>query len=524
MPEVYAAKLDVTPRYEAGLESNFLTLLRQWVGERWSEDSPWFQPEEPRSVGLEDGSILRWEPYNDRGSFLYEFIWRHPHVTNPDITWATQASLYRVRDQARLTIRVWNTGPEIGEPNSLLTTRPRLLLLLGDCFSTVRHEGSKLTAESRSLDEAEFPYFVRYELMDPGRQRPILVVSPPREGSFELPPDQLAREFLSLAEVVHAKTPQNTFALTDELGDKRLSCYNGAARVYLTNFRRNDNPLRHPLLLPKRLIRRDERNLLGQKLAWLGVRHFRADDEIPQLRDRRALRTDERQQILIRQIDELRTAKRIESQQDVADWIEIAQEFENAYNSLKLEKDILQERLKEADDKVRGLQYALGQRRIQQGESLEPEPQFEPNTVLEALEYAQMMFEDDLLILPSAFESAADCLYQRPGEILRALQAMTEIGRRRRKAGSIGKGLREAFREIGLDYRHGISETSSKRMREQYRFNSAEIDYECEEHLCFGSSFDPAECARIYFTSRAEGEDRFVVGHVGRHLDVISTN
>jgi hypothetical protein len=39
-----------------------------------------------------------------------------------------------------------------------------------------------------------------------------------------------------------------------------------------------------------------------------------------------------------------------------------------------------------------------------------------------------------------------------------------------------------------------------------------------------GSSYDPRRCLRIYFTSRALLEARFVIGHVGRHFDVLTTS
>jgi hypothetical protein len=47
--------------------------------------------------------------------------------------------------------------------------------------------------------------------------------------------------------------------------------------------------------------------------------------------------------------------------------------------------------------------------------------------------------------------------------------------------------------------------------------------YDCVEHLALGDSYDPRYCLRIYFTSRAPAETRFVIGHVGRHFDVKTT-
>lgn len=38
-----------------------------------------------------------------------------------------------------------------------------------------------------------------------------------------------------------------------------------------------------------------------------------------------------------------------------------------------------------------------------------------------------------------------------------------------------------------------------------------------------GNTYDPRRCLRIHFTSRAPMETRFVIGHVGRHLEVLTT-
>ncbi|MEQ9570127.1 MAG: hypothetical protein RLN75_08050, partial [Longimicrobiales bacterium] len=96
---------------------------------------------------------------------------------------------------------------------------------------------------------------------------------------------------------------------------------------------------------------------------------------------------------------------------------------------------------------------------------------------------------------------------------------------RRRMTGGLGVSLREAFREFGVDYRGGISESTSARMRDQYRFTGPEGQhYDCFEHIALGNARDPRYCLRIYFTSRAKAENRFVIGHVGKHFDVKMTD
>ena len=96
---------------------------------------------------------------------------------------------------------------------------------------------------------------------------------------------------------------------------------------------------------------------------------------------------------------------------------------------------------------------------------------------------------------------------------------------KRRMDGGLGIPLKEAFRELGVDYRGGISDTTPATMRQQYLFYGPDgEEYDCVEHIALGVSRDPRHCLRIYFTSRARAENRFVIGHVGKHFDVQMTD
>jgi hypothetical protein len=103
------------------------------------------------------------------------------------------------------------------------------------------------------------------------------------------------------------------------------------------------------------------------------------------------------------------------------------------------------------------------------------------------------------------------------------LDAMASIARRRQE-GALGTSLRVAFREMGIEYRGQISQTTSEKLRQQYLVHDGEgTVFDCREHIVLGTSYDPRFCLRIYFTSRTSGEPRFVIGHVGRHFEVGTT-
>jgi hypothetical protein len=94
---------------------------------------------------------------------------------------------------------------------------------------------------------------------------------------------------------------------------------------------------------------------------------------------------------------------------------------------------------------------------------------------------------------------------------------------RRRRDSVLGTSLREAFNDLGIDYRGAIARSTPARLREQYRFAHNGQAIEAEEHIVLGNTYDPRRCLRIYFSSRAIDELRFVIGHVGRHFEVMTT-
>jgi hypothetical protein len=126
MPIAYGCTFDLAPT-GCGPADGFLGAIREWVGARWPDDQPWFQPGVHAARRLPDGSIVRWEPYEGAEGTLWEFIWRHPDRDRAGVEWTTNAVLYRSdASPMRLLLRVANTGPGDG-PARIPTIRPRLV-------------------------------------------------------------------------------------------------------------------------------------------------------------------------------------------------------------------------------------------------------------------------------------------------------------------------------------------------------------------------------------------------------------
>jgi hypothetical protein len=144
-------------------------------------------------------------------------------------------------------------------------------------------------------------------------------------------------------------------------------------------------------------------------------------------------------------------------------------------------------------------------------------------TVAQVVADVAEVHDDALAVLDAALEAAGDSPYEDAERVRAVLDAMAQVARRRRD-GILGISLREAFGSLGIDYRSGIAQTTSARLRQQYQFTSpAGEPFEAEEHIVLGNTYDPRRCLRIYFSSRVAGEARFVIGHVGRHFEVMTS-
>ncbi|MDT8369738.1 MAG: hypothetical protein RQ745_11060 [Longimicrobiales bacterium] len=147
----------------------------------------------------------------------------------------------------------------------------------------------------------------------------------------------------------------------------------------------------------------------------------------------------------------------------------------------------------------------------------------ESHEILDIVRRARAEYVDDLFVLDSAEASAKESHYEDPGTVETILGVMAEISRQR-QIGELGRGLKSAFGDYGLTYHSGIAKSSSERIRRQHEFtDDAGRVHICEEHISVGNSYDSRYCLRVYFTSKSPKEHRFVVGHVGRHLETMST-
>lgn len=551
------AGLTLRPRIGASATAQAVAALSSAV----QRAHPDYQPLE-RDAGASQrpdrAHALEWKVEADGDRWTGELLWRHPHPAIRGISLVTQVEVTEHPGRTRLAFLVGATGGVrvVGGPVGVGQSYPGFLAELLR-LARVTFDGQE--AEPRTVTDPEIPEFVRTVLLAEERVGPVLVVSPTEQGEFLVPPARLVEEFLGIAHVYVLDRHPTTFRLSDALGDRRLSCYWGAIRAYQASFSCADSPHEHPILTAERVLDPVVRAQLRGSLA-LGTRsrapvigRTTAPPVAPptvgpppaavEPQAASAPVVNSPPALMAESGAVIGLGRKLDAVVEGLDRLAVLQarlldEFTamRASNAVRaataagLERRIgtleewLRNRLDDGhrpvtEDGEQAGAEAPGQARS--GEEIAGDAEI---TVEEVVREATVSHGDALLILDPAIAAAEESPYEDVTRVAAVLDAMALVSRRR-QAGTLGTGLREAFRDLGVDYRRGIADSTSERHRRQYQVElpGGEV-VEAHEHIALGNSYDPRYCLRIYFTSRVPAEPRFVVAHVGRHFEVQSTN
>lgn len=524
---------------------------------------------------------VEWETFEHAGRWAGELTWIHRHPTLPGVPCTTRVTAREHEGDPIVTVHVGAPGGLSGVRGTVGAGQARPAFV--QALTYVARLGFGWSDEPQVLLERDVDDFVGSVLLSEIRSHPVAVLAP-LEGEayagpaeYVIPPVDLAEEIRGLAPLRYLERHQATYRLSDALGDKRLSCYWGALRVYMPEFSCADSGREHPLLVRDRLEDPVMRSGLIGELGRAACHRIPLPAPVAELRavsrppaeparQKRAASTsaadvtgtpDDVEEAAGEGAAASVAEDRATDPSGIADGIAHALErFVDDLGSklerlVELNEALIDEiaRLRTATvvrtANVSGVERRLGQfeRMLREHLRLDSaEPAWadgsagpsgdgeaaaesdEPDlTLVEVVQHAESEHADALLILDSAVSSASESPYEDVQRVASYLKAMAEIAGRRQD-GRLHMSLREAFQEAGLEYRGHIAKSTSSRLREQYvaALPSGQ-SVECHEHIVLGTSYDPRYCLRIYFTSRAPGEPRFVISHVGRHFEVAST-
>lgn len=561
---LYAATFQLRPRLGTATVNQALAVLSQEMIRAHSGYRAL-----DREVGTTDVfnrfHAAQWQVATGAEQWTGELLWRHPHPTVPGVPLTTHAVLSERPGLASLTVRVGAPGglQAVGGTVGVGQAYPSFL---ADLNRTVRLVCDRIDADPRVLGERDIEDFVSTVLVGEDRPAPVALLAPTETGEYLVSPSELAEELIGVAHLYVMDRHSTTYRLSDALGDRRLSCYWGALRAYLPGFSCADRPSVHPLLVADRVVDPVVRAQVRGTLCLAGRSRVAEPAGVDELRG----------STLARKPGAGKGDPRGEATPSVTHSPPVGGEHEGAITGkTRLVRETMHRLERRVDEAIGALERLLGlnatlvdeitalrannavrgslatglERRLGDIERLLRE-QFGPvatdvaqgteaeelsdldaggeddsgaSTLAAAVRQAAVAHDDALLVLDEAVRSAEESPYRDADRAAAVLDAMAFVARRR-QAGTLGTSLREAFRDLGVDYRRGISDGMPERLRQQYsaRLPNGEV-VEAAEHIALGVSYDPRHCLRIYFTSRVPAEPRFVIAHVGRHLDGLST-
>lgn len=540
MQLLYSTHFQISPRPDETITAAFDRIgnqIRAWIVEWYIRNghqititnaNQLIQPLTGHSV-----SVRTQGPLTD-GTIQTRLTWIHSDSREAEIYWHVNSSLSMAQGIIEMATTVSRVAGSFRLPPKFLNLgRPRIVrdLLVAERCSI---NSLPLGIKPVFVKESEVPDFVENLLCSSVRALPILLISPDIDSSFCVDAEVLADKLAGLCTVVVLETQAATFKLTDLVG-RELTCFNGAARLYWPGLSPKSNPWQHPLFLSGAIKRYESgssglhgevianvsaalslRNLLGPVTRQASMAFARGRrDEIEDLKHRyeKGLTDYKEFEGVLKLVEEERDTYK--------------EEFEKAKSRADFLLNELEAKTQELEEMRKNWRvfedFERGAQESPETDSAEEESVF--SSVEEAVRIARDEFADNLEILDSAIESAADCPFKNPGRVYRVLQAVSDVAKPWKKSletkTSMGGGLVEAFRFKGIDFKKEISQTCRTKFEEDYTFIYRGGKLVFEQHITEGAG-NPNSCFSVHMLFDKEAK-RVIIAHVGKHLPNTST-
>ncbi len=521
MVQLYAARFEI-PKGGSGQPSSpdevVRALTRSWIEswyKRWKGLEIQLPPELKGLEPVQGHSIQAASERTDSGESCWALVWRYPHPEDESLLWQARVVLSEDASSCEfaLTLQLDSTRLQYRPPDLTLRS-PRLV---GEVAATLecRVGSQRVSGTPIPLSTGDVDNFVKRELFDGNRQLPTIVVS--RRASsddFVVDPDRLASKLVGLA-VVYALSERGTSYRLTDLMPPRLSCYNGAVRVYWPGFSPGDPPTKHPLYHPDIIARITEQGALLEdrlfdRLARISA--FRYVDGPITSRVLQASKTKQKER-QVRQLEDLKASLGKDYQARIDEILGTLAQREELVRSLEEENRLLKERLSD---------WRLYQSPAP-SEATANVPTAEGGelgSVAEAVARAKTRFSDSLDFWPSALESAGVSRSERYESVFQALEILHRIASdyfaSLDKGASVGR-FEDQFAPYRIKYSAKESQTTGAKFRQQRTFTSGDRSLFMERHLTIGGG-DRQDTVQIFFEIDPSAR-KFIVGYCGLHLD-----
>lgn len=347
-------------------------------------------------------------------------------------------------------------------------------------------------------------------VFDPDRTIPVVAIAEESYGAM-LHPDlcvRMAGDLAGISIVVHLDEEASWY-VTNMRG-KEWSCYAGAVRLYWPSVHDKDDPFRHPLWSPYKLMENasDTEHASVSLRAQLRRMIFsQAVFFITEPALFRSIHQAARQ--------EERT-KLIKEASSVEDYVALLEEADRQNAEIELERDDLRKQVADLEAQLEQFKVMEEYRRTG-GDVIPPNVEQIPSTPEDALLIAADRFKEELVFGQDAFDEVSNLAPNAgpPEKILRHLEVLADLTKVRRE-GSIGVGVIQWLNGKGVTASIE-SETSrnSKKDQQSRTWDDGSGRSRCfDEHTKPSNQTSPDRCVRIYFQYDS-GLGKTIVGYIG---------
>ena len=498
MSERYTARFEIRGPQQELFARVSETALR-WVWRR-------FPAEPPAAAGegdwSENGQRLRIRCGSADHLAFFTFVWTLPDPQRPKDTWTVEARFSTEGESVEAEVRLGleAQGERSGaQPVGLISE----MLDEFDCFAGE----TRLESKPMAVDEQAVESFVDQLLRSDERGLPVIVVSK-RSGELLTDPNDLQRRLAARA-LVAVVEEDATRLMSDRLG-RGMACYGGAVRIYQPRLAESDSPRLHRFWLPG-AVRNSNDKFINELLVQvaLNAAESSAVGDFDDVRAR-VLRAERR----------TATASLAHGAEDVEALYELLDEEAKRREEAETERDE-QRRLAIQFERLVDMQVARAEELEQELSELRDGAGIQVKNVREAVSRAQKQFSG-LRFFKSAVKSSEQVQgFPRPQEVYQALQTLHSLSGELHR----NSGVRRAqwLKERGVDFAEHESQSTMGKFKGERTFLDDERDahVEMQSHIKLGGGFGGAGTLRIH-VAWDESEERWLVGHVGRHLRTAS--
>lgn len=489
-----------------------------------------------RELHLKDGSTLSSRATVDKEHqtlYPYFFCARLSHADDkvPGRRWTTEIGIHQENAGKPLTCSILLKTDEVSaRVTSLIqVTRPKLVQQL---IENCRPVGQTPGLLVKRLDEPSATAFLSVVERDE-RKHPIVLISCTKNGVYPVMPERLRIVLVGLADVVEIPVDVDTYNLQEIVG-RRYIAFGGAINVIFPVRRGDRGPFCEAVMFrPEeiRLMRDDGKSIESEVLAAIthrtnlpySWRHISIDTvnqavlrgQLSRMIDRAKSSDESAEYVALLEVADIELrAKDAEVEQlriDLDSQSNEVRKLEAAISSLKY---ALSGRQTADESKDSELATALAPLRASIVSVLKGDASLE-----QALDLANSLYGDRLVVLDSAFDSAKDS--DRGGFRYgnKAFELLSKLMTEYWEALAEGKGEQIAKDVFGQNaYSNNEGSALSKEGRRRRTFSYRGRDFLMEKHLKHGVKDSLAETLRVHFEWFAD-EQKIVIGHCGKHLD-----